>query len=200
MAPRISRCFLLPKQLFKAAERLNEPRSGATVTPLSTNETLGADGFSGSAYLGTAELFDPATRTLTVLTARMTTPRAIYTAIMLDGRFILAAGGESGASSPLSPQDWAPLASADLYALVRHQFEPLRPIGQRRSLHRATRTNKSKAHVRRHLRGLGLLELRALRGAGAKVYGTSSDGLAALAPRRPSATRWHHSAHRRHLQ
>jgi large repetitive protein len=72
-------------------------RSGHTATVLPNGKILIAGGYSGSARLASAELYDPATGTF-ARTGDMTTPRAGNKAVLLpNGKVLIAGAGDVGA-------------------------------------------------------------------------------------------------------
>jgi hypothetical protein len=94
------------------AATMSVARQGPASAPLPDGRVLIAGGFSGSSYLSSAQIFDPATQTFQA-TGSMTGPRAFAAAAPLpDGR-VLVAGGQSGTGV---------LSSAEVYDPATDQF------------------------------------------------------------------------------
>jgi len=93
---------------FALTGSLNTARSGQTATALGNGNVLLAAGQNGGAdggYLGSAELYNPATGKFT-LTGSLNTPRILHTAHLLaSGEVLIVAGNHFGS-----------IASAELYA------------------------------------------------------------------------------------
>lgn len=92
-----------------SANRMTAPRSGHTATLLLSGKVLITGGYStGSAPIATAELYDPATRTFTAMTA-MHRARASHQAALLSTGKVLVVGGDCGtAPTPSSAELYDP--------------------------------------------------------------------------------------------
>jgi uncharacterized delta-60 repeat protein len=108
--------------------RLNTQRGWHTATLLNNGKVLVAGGHSGSSYLYTAELFDPATGKWTA-TGSLTTGRESHTATLLPNGKVLVAGGYSA-----GPR----LSSAELYDPATGQWSTAGTMSTSRVQHTAT--------------------------------------------------------------
>ena len=90
---------------FTATGGMITARSDHTATSLPSGMVLIAGGYSGGAYLVSAELYDPGAGMFTA-TGSMTVARRDHTATLLPNGIVLIAGGHSGSGD---------LASAELY-------------------------------------------------------------------------------------
>ncbi len=103
-------------------------RIGHTATLLQNGQILAAGGMQGTKTLGTAELYDPKTRTWRPV-GNMSTPRGYHTATLLgDGR-VLVAGGKN------DDQD---LSTAEIYDPKARTWSAAKPMNASRSKHTAT--------------------------------------------------------------
>ena len=103
---------------FAAVGNMSTARVEDTATLLANGKVLIAGGFDGSKVLGSAELYDPVTRTFT-LTGSMVTPRRFHMATLLaDGR-VLITGGIADRPSGARGTD---LFSAEIYDPVAGTF------------------------------------------------------------------------------
>jgi hypothetical protein len=99
---------------FNATGSMSTARQAPGVAPLPDGQVLVAGGFSGSAYLSSAEIYNPATGTFSP-TGAMATPRdGPVAAALPDGR-ILVAGGLNGPDF---------LSSAEIYNPATGTFSP----------------------------------------------------------------------------
>ena len=92
---------------------------------------LVAGGYSGTAILASAELYDPAAGTFTA-TGSMTSKRYDHTATLLPNGKVLIAGGDGGYDG------YTILASADLYDPIAGTFTATGSMAAARCEHRAT--------------------------------------------------------------
>ncbi len=77
----------------KLAAHMTVARSGSAAARLPDGKVLIVGGYSGSEYLSSAELFDPATETFEALQAKMTAPRYAPVIVPLpDGNFLISGG------------------------------------------------------------------------------------------------------------
>jgi hypothetical protein len=75
--------------LFSSGPSMKRPRSGHTATALSDGKILIAGGDAS----GTAEIYDAATQSFSLVTGSITTPRQFHSAALLkDGRVLIAGG------------------------------------------------------------------------------------------------------------
>jgi N-acetylneuraminic acid mutarotase len=109
---------------------LSRPRAGHTATLLNDGRVLVVGGKeSASAYLSSAEIYDPLTNRWTSVTP-LARARAGHTAtVMRDGR-VLVAGGQDN--------DTSYLAAAELYDPETDRWSPVEPMGSTRAFHTAT--------------------------------------------------------------
>src|SRR5205823_4436917 len=82
-------------------------RVGHSATRLNSGKVLITGGVNENAWLNSALLYDPTTRTFTP-TGNMISPRAGHTSTLLSDGTVLITGGEQGAGLPL-------LRTAELY-------------------------------------------------------------------------------------
>jgi hypothetical protein len=112
-----------------------EVRSSPTATLLASGQVLITGG--GATPTGrpskTAELYDPAADTFTLLTSSMSVERQFHTATVLLGGDVLVAGGLTTAGSTTTAT-----ASADLYDPATQTFRPTGPMVSPRLYHTAT--------------------------------------------------------------
>src|SRR5205823_3824511 len=81
----------------------------------------------------TAELFDPATGAFVLVTAVMTSARAVHTATLLPNGKVLLAGGQNNLVSTVAITN-----TAELFDPAMQTFTPLPPMSSARSTHTAT--------------------------------------------------------------
>jgi outer membrane protein OmpA-like peptidoglycan-associated protein len=111
------------------------PRHGHTATLLVTGPNAGRVLLVGgidpySAYLNTAQLYDPGTGLLlNVGIPAMATARAFHTAVVLPDGNVLVAGGTTGTLT---------LDSAQVYDPVANSWSPVLHMAERRAYHTAT--------------------------------------------------------------
>jgi hypothetical protein len=112
----------------------NTNRFNASMTLLDSGQVLFAGGFTyvGERFvaLASAELYDPATGTWTLLPGTLNTPRGGHTATVLYSGQVLVTGGTS---------DNGPLASAELYNPTTRTWSPAGTMSRPRSGHLALR-------------------------------------------------------------
>ncbi len=114
-----------------AGPKLATPRVGATATTLIDGRVLIAGGSypegapNTAAELASAEIFDPASSTITASASQMNTARAGHIAILLpNNNSVLIAGGTSAGAN---------LASAELYIPWNDAFQPTDSMAAARS-------------------------------------------------------------------
>ena len=112
--------------LIAAGQSLNDPRSDAATAPLPDGKVLIAGGYvdtsSTCCVLSSAEIFDSATDTFTLVPASMTTPRGLAAAAPLPNGDVLIAGGQGG---NVDPTKEVLLGSAEIYDPVAQTFTAL---------------------------------------------------------------------------
>jgi large repetitive protein len=119
--------------LFAAGGTMVQTRDLATATLLSNGKVLVTGGFFGTTPRNTAELYNPATKTFTLVPDTMTSPRALHTATLLANGQVLIAGGISNADGTVS-------TTADLYNPNTNRFIPIAaPLPTEMASHTATR-------------------------------------------------------------
>ena len=103
---------------FAAVGNMSTARVEDSATLLANGKVLIAGGWDGSKVLGSAEIYDPTSRTFTP-TGSMVTPRHLHMATLLaDGRVLIAGGyGDRPTNSYSSP-----LFSAEIYDPVAGTF------------------------------------------------------------------------------
>ncbi|MBZ5694138.1 MAG: hypothetical protein LAN36_02125 [Acidobacteriia bacterium] len=104
-------------------------RAGHTAILLNNGMVLIAGGYSGSAYLSTAELYNPATGTFTA-TGRMRSARSLHIATLLNSGKVLLTGGYTGGIALAS--------SAELYDPSTGTFTATPNMHNQRANHTAT--------------------------------------------------------------
>ncbi len=110
---------------------LFQPRSNHTATLLSNGKVLFAGGETPGGLTATAELYDPATRTI-ISTGNMTSPRGGHSATLLqNGKVLIAGGGVP--NSGVGPQT----TSAELYDPATGIFTPTGSLHEPRTRHNA---------------------------------------------------------------
>lgn len=109
--------------------QLRTARHGHTGTLLPNGKVLIAGGASGSQFLASAELFDPASRTFTQI-ANMTTRRAGHTATLLRNGTVLIIGGAERPDRNL--------ASTEIFDPATGTFTAGASMGTARTDHSAT--------------------------------------------------------------
>src|SRR5712664_2110503 len=109
---------------------MSVPRDGHTATLLTTGKVLIAGGANSSGDLSTAELYDPASGTFTLIANLMTSPHAGHTATVLPNGKVLIAGGFDGLGRPST--------TAELYDPSQGTFSQTSPMLTGRSSHTAT--------------------------------------------------------------
>ena len=101
----INRVTIQRSNVLRNGASMSNPRSGHTSTLLPNGKVLVAGGLGNSAYLASAELYDPTTGNWTA-TGSLVTARKGHTATLLANGKVLVAGGNLNETS---------LASAELY-------------------------------------------------------------------------------------
>jgi hypothetical protein len=113
---------------FAAVGNMSSARVEDTATLLANGKVLIAGGWDGSKVLGSAEIYDPATRTFTP-TGSMVTSRHLHLATLLaDGRVLIAGGNGDRPSK----SNGSPIFSAEIYDPLAGTFTPtgnLDPVG-----------------------------------------------------------------------
>ena len=113
---------------FAAVGNMSTARVEDTATLLASGKVLIAGGWDGSKVLGSAEIYNPATRTFT-LTGSMVKPRHLHLATLLaDGRVLIAGGNGDRPSK----SNGSPIFSAEIYDPLAGTFTPtgnLDPVG-----------------------------------------------------------------------
>ncbi len=110
------------------ANDLTVARLGHTSTLLPSGKVLIAGGRSEDAFLGSAELYDPASREFSV-TASMSTARCMHAAVALPDGCILVTGGNSGGGA---------LATTEIFDPATNTFSPARTMTAARIGHTIT--------------------------------------------------------------
>ena len=111
-------------RLTGSGQSLTEARVGAVAAALPSGLVLVAGGYSGSSYLSSAELFNPASDTFTKLTGAgqsLSQTRDNGVAATLPSGQVLVAGGENGGGR---------LSSAELFNPATDAFSKLTGAGQ----------------------------------------------------------------------
>ena len=116
---------------FSPTIALRQERQGHAATRLPDGRVLLTGGWSG-ASTASSELFEPAAGRF-VESAPMTTSRSGHVAVLLRTGKVLIAGGVSGAGD-----EWAFLASAELYDPATDRFTPTGAMSVPRESHTAT--------------------------------------------------------------
>jgi hypothetical protein len=126
---------------FSTISPMGVPREAHSATLLKDGKVLIAGGGRGGMPGGyivyaTAEIFDPASRTFSTISARMVNDRVGLAAALLDDGRVLLAGGKSGkVLSPFGGANLfslAPLNSAEVYDPESHSF---RSVGTMQATH-----------------------------------------------------------------
>ena len=99
--------------VFTAGPSLNRPRAGHSATTLADGRILIAGGHAD----GSAEIFDPAAQTFTVLSGGLNTARSLHTSVLLKSGKVLLAGGKLPNGKALN--------SAELFDPATQQFSLL---------------------------------------------------------------------------
>jgi len=102
----------VPAPSFTAGPALMLARSGHTATVLSDGKIL----IAGGEATGSAEIFDPATQTFSLVSGHLNTPRQYHSAVLLNSGKVLIAGGVVGTNTTLS--------SAEIYDPQTQMFTP----------------------------------------------------------------------------
>jgi N-acetylneuraminic acid mutarotase len=128
-----SLCLAVPQAALAGSWTLTAPlatpRWAHTATLLSNGKVLVVGGTStGNNFLGSAELYDPATRSWTAATP-LSVPRQLHTATLLDNGKVLVAGGIGSTGY---------LTSAELYNPGTNSWTPAGNLIKGRRSHTAT--------------------------------------------------------------
>lgn len=122
---------------------MSSPREAHTATLLNDGTVLLAGGGDASTgfltVTGTADIYDPASNTITPLTSALSVPRAYHTATLLtDGTVVLAGGGNS--SDP-SVGEFQALSSVEIYNPATKTFSLAASLNFGRGYQTATLLN-----------------------------------------------------------
>src|SRR5262249_26385677 len=104
--------YSVPAPSFSAGPALLRARSGHTATVLADGKIL----IVGGEATGSAEIFDPATQTFSMVSGRLNTPRQLHSAALLNDSRVLIVGGVVGANTVLT--------SAEIYDPQSQSFTP----------------------------------------------------------------------------
>lgn len=113
---------------FTPTAQMGTARAGPAVAPLTDGRVLVAGGWSGSQWLDSAEVFNPATNTFSPLSSTMTVGRQGAAAVQLGNGRVLIAGGYNPGVSGL----W--LQSSELYNPTNNLFSPVSDMSVVRSV------------------------------------------------------------------
>lgn len=90
-------------------------RSGHTASVLNDGRIFIVGGMDSDFVHDSIELFDPKTKTFQTLSAKLAEPRMNHTATLIDDRFLVIAGGETGPSPANPDHETAFLSSVEVY-------------------------------------------------------------------------------------
>jgi N-acetylneuraminic acid mutarotase len=128
-----------PTPVTPSSSSLIIAREGHTATLLQNGQVLVVGGFTQEATsassLASAELFDPATKTWTLLPTGLTTGRSHHTATLLQNGQVLVVGGEGLAQGSTLADG---LASAELFDPATKTWSPVPSLSAAHNGHTAT--------------------------------------------------------------
>lgn len=131
---------------FRPSAALRTPRALATATRLLDGRVLIVGGEDTDyAMLATAEIYDPATETVTPA-APLPEPRAHHTATLLESGEVLVVGGGQGSAISL-PTGEGVLASAVVYDPAKNAWRTTAPLRGPHAGHRAVRLGDGRVLV-----------------------------------------------------
>ena len=104
--------YSVPAPSFSAGPSLQRARSGHTATVLANGKIL----ILGGESTGSAEIYDPATQSFSLVNGSLNTPRQYHSAALLNSGRVLIVGGIVGANTTLT--------SAEIYDPQTQTFTP----------------------------------------------------------------------------
>lgn len=127
---RATELFFADSGRFTAGPSMGTTRQSHSATVLRDGRVLIAGGMGGSAYLTSAEIYDPARNAFTPTSGAMTVARSGHQAVLLpDGRVLIVGGVGT---------DWTFLASAEIYDPVTDRFVATAAMSVPRESHTLT--------------------------------------------------------------
>ena len=113
-ALRTTEIYDYGRNVFTQGPALNRPRAGHSATKLTDGRIL----IAGGSADGSAEIFDPATQTFSLVSGGLNTARSLHTAVLLKTGKVLLAGGKLTNGKALN--------SAELFDPATQQFTTLK--------------------------------------------------------------------------